>query len=170
MTGPAQASSESKRSETHQAGGFEPRLVAFVCNWCTYAGAALAGTTRLRHASNVRIIRVPCTGRVSPEMLLKAFEQGADGVLVSGCHPQDCHFASGNRRGRRPNLTARRRWIVLRRLVEFVGIDPRRMQFAWVSASEGRKWADLVDEVVARLRQAGPFTEYHRLDRMPVSL
>ncbi|MCK4299838.1 MAG: hydrogenase iron-sulfur subunit, partial [Planctomycetes bacterium] len=94
----------------------------------------------------------------------------ADGVLVSGCHPQDCHFASGNRRGRRPNLTARRRWIVLRRLVEFVGIDPRRMQFAWVSASEGRKWADLVDEVVARLRQAGPFTEYHRLDRMPVSL
>ncbi len=156
MTGPAQTSGD-------QAGGFEPRLVAFLCNWCTYAGADLAGTTRLRHASNVRIIRVPCTGRVSPEMLLKAFEQGADGVLVSGCHPQDCHFASGN-------LTARRRWIVLRRLVEFVGIDPRRMQFAWVSASEGRKWADLVDEVVARLRQAGPFTEYHRLNRMPMSL
>lgn len=145
------------------AQGFEPRLVAFVCTWCTYQAADLAGTTRLPYASNVRIVRVPCTGRLTAEMLLHAFTFGADGVLVSGCHPNDCHYASGN-------LAARRRWIVFARLLDFLGIPQERVRFAWVSASEGRKWADLVNAAVRDLQQVGPFTDYHHLQRTMAAL
>jgi len=132
---------------------FEPRIVAFVCNWCTYTGADLAGTSRIAMAPNVRIIRLPCTGRIDTLFILKAFERGADGVIVSGCHPADCHYTSGN-------YHARRRFAVFRELMEFVGVDPRRITFSWVSASEGGKWAEVVNGATERVRQLGPFETY----------
>jgi F420-non-reducing hydrogenase iron-sulfur subunit len=135
---------------------FEPFIIAFVCNWCTYAGADLAGTGRLSYAPNVRIIKVPCTGRVDPLFLLKAFDAGADAVLVSGCHPGDCHFSSGN-------FIARRRWIVFRKLLDMVGIDTRRVFFSWISAAEGQKWANIIDEMTEKVRQIGPYAEYRKM-------
>jgi coenzyme F420-reducing hydrogenase delta subunit len=138
---------------------FEPKIVAFVCNWCTYAGADLAGTSRLKHASNVRIIKLPCTGRIDCHFIIKAFERGADGVLVSGCHPGDCHYTAGN-------YHARRRWTVFRKLLEVTGIGLDRVTFAWVSAAEGAKWADLINRVTETIRQLGPFTEYHKLNAL----
>ncbi len=135
---------------------FEPRITAFVCNWCTYTGADLAGTSRLHMASNVRLIRLPCTGRIDPLFIIKAFERGADGVIVSGCHPADCHYTSGN-------YHARRRFAVFHDFMEFMGIDPGRMTFSWVSASEGAKWKDVVNETVANVRGLGPFDAYRAL-------
>jgi len=135
---------------------FEPKILAFVCNWCTYAGADLTGTSRIKYASNVRIIRTTCSGRIDFMMLLKAFDQGADGVIVSGCHPNDCHYTSGN-------FHARRRWIVFRHLLDFIGFDVRRICFAWVSAAEGAKWAELVNTFVHEIRQLGPYREYQKL-------
>jgi len=157
----------SPRSETIErgAGGaplsdarddFEPRITAFVCNWCTYTGADLAGTSRLHMASNVRLIRLPCTGRIDPLFIIKAFERGADGVIVSGCHPADCHYTSGN-------YHARRRFAVFHDFAEFIGVDPRRITFSWVSASEGAKWRDVVDEAVANVRALGPYDDYRAL-------
>jgi F420-non-reducing hydrogenase iron-sulfur subunit len=139
---------------------FEPRIVAFVCNWCTYAGADLAGTSRLQYAPNVRIIKLPCTGRIDPLFILKAFEGGADGVLVSGCHPGDCHYTSGN-------YHARRRWTIFRQLLNFTGIDPRRVHFSWVSAAEGAKFADLINKVTDAVRKAGPFEATNPARRRP---
>ena len=136
---------------------WKPKVIAFVCNWCTYAGADLAGTSRLKYDVNVRVIKLPCTGRIAPLFIVKAFEQGADGVLVSGCHPGDCHYTSGN-------YHARRRWLVFSELLRFFGIPENRVQFAWVSAAEGAKWADLVNGVVANVRELGPFTAYHELE------
>jgi F420-non-reducing hydrogenase iron-sulfur subunit len=136
--------------------GFEPRVMAFVCNWCTYTGADLAGTSRIQMASNVRIIRLPCTGRIDPLFIMKAFERGADGVIVSGCHPADCHYTAGN-------YHARRRFAVSRELFGFMGIDPRRITFSWVSASEGGKWAEVVNDTTSRVRDLGPFSAYREL-------
>jgi F420-non-reducing hydrogenase iron-sulfur subunit len=136
---------------------FEPKIVAFVCNWCTYAGADLAGTSRTKYASNVRIVRFPCTGRIDFMLLMKAFENGADGVIVSGCHPNDCHYTSGN-------FHARRRWIVFRSLLDFIGFDTDRITFSWVSAAEGNKWASLVNEVTDKMKAKGPFTDLDKLD------
>jgi len=135
--------------------GFQPKIVAFVCNWCTYAGADLAGTSRTKYGANVRVIRVPCTGRISPLFVLKAFENGADGVLVSGCHPGDCHYISGN-------YHARRRWTVFREELFFLGLDPGRLHFSWVSAAEGGKWAALVDKVITEVRELGPLSSWSR--------
>ncbi|HOW70206.1 MAG TPA: hydrogenase iron-sulfur subunit [Phycisphaerae bacterium] len=135
---------------------FEPKITAFVCNWCTYAGADLTGTSRIKYATNVRAIRLPCTGRIDFMLVLKAFAQGADGVIISGCHPGDCHYTAGN-------YHARRRWVLFRSLLGFVGVDTRRIKFAWVSAAEGAKWADLVNETVAEIRQLGPFKQYQEL-------
>jgi len=135
---------------------FEPRIVAFVCNWCTYAGADLTGTSRIKYASNVRIVRFPCTGRIDYMLLLKAFAEGADGVIVSGCHPNDCHYTSGN-------FHARRRWIMFRSLCDFMGIDTRRIKFSWVSAAEGAKWADVVNTTVASIRELGPYDDYKKV-------
>jgi len=128
---------------------WEPKIVAFVCNWCTYAGADLTGTSRMKYEPNVRMIKLPCSGRIDVLFLLKAFERGADGVIVSGCHPGECHYAAGN-------YHARRRFAVFKELMGFCGIDPRRLQFAWVSASEGAKWADVVNDVTSQLRDIGP--------------
>ncbi len=134
---------------------FNPRLVAFVCNWCTYAGADLTGTSRIKYATNVKIVRFPCTGRIDYMLLLKSFAEGADGIIVSGCHPNDCHYTSGN-------FHARRRWIVFRNMLDFLGIDVRRITFSWVSAAEGAKWADLVNETVKNIRILGPYTDYRK--------
>jgi F420-non-reducing hydrogenase iron-sulfur subunit len=135
---------------------FEPKIVAFVCNWCTYAGADLTGTSRLKYAHNVRIIRFPCTGRIDFLLLQQALAKGADGVIVSGCHPNDCHYTSGN-------FHARRRWMVFRQMLENLGVDYERITFSWVSAAEGAKWADLVNETVEKIREMGPYTEYHKM-------
>jgi F420-non-reducing hydrogenase iron-sulfur subunit len=137
---------------------WEPKIVAFVCNWCTYTGADLAGTSRMKYQPNVRMIKLPCTGRIDPLFILKAFEHGADGVLVSGCHPGDCHYNAGN-------FHARRRWIMFRNLLQFAGIDPARVQFSWVSASEGRKWVDVVNAVTNAVRAAGPFEQYAKINK-----
>jgi coenzyme F420-reducing hydrogenase delta subunit/ferredoxin len=142
-------------SEAAPASAWQPRIVAIVCNWCTYAGADMAGTMRRTYPASARMLRVPCSGRVSPLFLLRAFEQGADGVLVSGCHPGDCHYTQGN-------LFARRRFAVFRTLAEFLGLDPRRVHFSWVSASEGLKWARVVEQVTARVREAGPLEDWGR--------
>ena len=137
---------------------FEPKIVAFVCNWCTYTGADLAGTSRLKQEANARLIRVPCTGRIDPVFIIKAFENGADGVLISGCHPGDCHYNAGN-------FHARRRWILFKNLLDFVGIDSSRLHFSWVSASEGKKWVDIVDGVIDVVRAKGPFKQYKKLNQ-----
>lgn len=132
---------------------FEPKIVAFVCNWCTYAGADLTGTSRIKYSPNVKIIRFPCTGRIDFMLLLTAFAQGADGIIVSGCHPNDCHYTSGN-------FHARRRWMTFRSLLDFMGIDTRRIQFSWVSAAEGAKWAQIVNTTVEAVRSLGPYDAY----------
>jgi coenzyme F420-reducing hydrogenase delta subunit len=137
---------------------FEPKIIAFVCNWCTYAGADLTGTSRIKYAPNIRMIRLPCTGRIDFLLLLKAFARGADGVVVSGCHPGDCHYTAGN-------YHARRRWILFRALLDFLGFDTRRVNFAWVSAAEGAKWAEVVNTVVGEIRKLGPFEDYKKLAR-----
>jgi F420-non-reducing hydrogenase iron-sulfur subunit len=127
----------------------EPKRGAFLCNWCSYSGADLAGVSRLKMASNVRPIRVMCTGRVDPTFVLKAFSSGADGVLVSGCHPGDCHYAEGN-------YKALRRTVFLKRLLREQGIDPQRLRIVWISASEGDKYARVVNEMTETIRQLGP--------------
>ena len=133
---------------THDA--FEPKIIAFLCNWCSYAGADLAGTSRMKYAPNIRIIKVPCTGRIDPLFILKAFEVGADGVLVSGCHPNDCHYRSGN-------FLARRRWMVFKDMLEFVGIEQGRIHFSWVSAAEGNKFVEVVNKVTNEVKALGAF-------------
>lgn len=148
--------SEMTEQATGQTVGFEPKIVAFLCNWCTYAGADLAGTTRMEYRPNVRIIKLPCTGRIDPLFIIKAFEKGADGVLVSGCHPGDCHYTTGN-------YHARRRWTAFKNLLDFIGIDEKRLRFAWVSASESIKWVDLINSTTDTLKQLGPFVEYKGL-------
>ncbi len=142
---------KEEQSARESAGTWVPNVVGFLCNWCSYAGADLAGTSRIPYACNVRIIRVPCSSRVDPLMILRAFREGADGVLVSGCHPGDCHYIEGN-------YYARRRLIALKQLLDHVGIDPRRFRVSWVSASEGRKWAEVVETVTRELLEAGPFS------------
>jgi coenzyme F420-reducing hydrogenase delta subunit len=128
---------------------WEPKVVAFLCTWCSYAGADLAGVSRIQYPPNVRIIRVPCSGRINPIFLLRALQNGADGVLVSGCHPGDCHYISGN-------LAARRKFALTKELLRYVGIEPERVQFTWVSASEGGRFAAIIEKVVEQVRKLGP--------------
>jgi len=139
---------------------FEPKIVAFVCNWCTYLGADLAGTTRLEYPPNVRIVRLPCTGRIDFNLIIKAFEIGADSVLVSGCHPGDCHYTSGN-------YHARRRWILFRELLQALGFDMERIHFTWISAAEGHKWQEVVTEITEKTRQMGPYTSLYQSSDAP---
>lgn len=136
---------------------FEPKIIAFVCTWCTYAGADLAGTSRMQYPPNVRLLKFPCTGRIDPVFILKAFQQGADGVLVSGCHPGDCHYIAGN-------LHARRRFATFRKLLEFVGVDLQRLEFSWISAAESKKWVEVVTELTERVRGMGPMQEFKALE------
>ncbi len=128
---------------------WNPKIVAFLCNWCSYAGADLAGVSRMQYAPDIRIIRVPCSGRINPLHIISALRGGADGVLVSGCHPGDCHYISGN-------LVARRKFSMLKDFLAHVGICPERVQFSWVSAAEGARFASLIDKVVADIKKIGP--------------
>ena len=147
-------------SETPAAGaGFEPKIVAFVCTWCTYTGADLAGTSRLQMPSNVRVVRLNCSSRVNPLFVMKAFERGADGVIVSGCHPGDCHYSTGN-------YYTRRRFTVFRELFDFMGVDDRRLTLSWVSASQGGKWRDVVSGAIARVKDVGPFNRFSQAKGM----
>jgi F420-non-reducing hydrogenase iron-sulfur subunit len=128
---------------------FEPRIVAFLCNWCTYTAADLAGTSRIQYPPNVRIIRLMCSGQLDPIYVAKAMLEGADGVLIGGCHPGDCHYRSGN-------YKARRRVAILHRVLEQLGLDPRRVWLRWISASEGQYFADTVTEMVEAITEMGP--------------
>lgn len=129
---------------------FEPRIIGFLCNWCSYAGADLAGVSRIQYPPNIRIIRVMCSGRIDPAFILEALKDGADGVLVAGCHlPSDCHYLSGN-------FKALRRIILLKRVLQDFGIEPERVRIEWVSASEGDKFATVVRDMVEEIRKLGP--------------
>ena len=128
---------------------WEPKIVAIVCNWCTYAGADLAGISRIQYPPNVRIIRVPCTGRINPFYIVKALQTGADGVLVSGCHPGECHYISGN-------LVARRKFAALKSFLSYIGMEGDRTMFTWVSASEGDRFAQVIKGVTAKVKALGP--------------
>lgn len=131
---------------------FEPRIVAFMCNWCTYAGADNAGVARIESPSNVLPVRVMCSGRISPEMVFRAFRAGADGVLVMGCHIGDCHYAEGNHR-------TLKRVPLWRNLVSYVGVNPERLELYWVSAAEGPRFAQVTKEFTQKIRALGPFAE-----------
>jgi F420-non-reducing hydrogenase iron-sulfur subunit len=128
---------------------FEPNILGFLCNWCSYAGADLAGTSRMKYPANLKSIRVMCSGRVDPAFVLEALRKGIDGVLIAGCHPGDCHYQSGN-------YKTNRRVKLLKKLLEELGIDPRRVRFEYVSASEGQKFAAVVTEFVDEMKKLGP--------------
>jgi len=128
---------------------FEPNILGFLCNWCSYAGADLAGTSRMKYPTNLKSIRVMCSGRVDPAFVLEAFRKGIDGVLIAGCHPGDCHYQSGN-------YKTNRRVKLLQKLLEELGIEPQRVRFEYISASEGQKFASVVTEFVAEIKKLGP--------------
>jgi len=128
---------------------FKPKILAFCCNWCAYAGADLAGVSRLQMPTDVRVIRVMCSGRVPPELIIRALANGLDGVMVLGCHPGECHYSEGN-------YLTRRRAHVLKRLLEYIGIEPERFQLRWVSAAEGAKFSAVVKETTDKITALGP--------------
>lgn len=128
---------------------FEPKIVGFLCNWCSYTGADLAGTSRIHYPPNVRIIRVMCSARIEPAFVLEALAGGADGVLICGCHPGDCHYSEGN-------YKAMRRYPLLKSLLRAYGIDDARVRMEWVSASEGQRFADIVADMTEQLKALGP--------------
>lgn len=130
-------------------GGFEPRIVAFFCNWCTYIAADLAGTSRMKYPANVRVVRTMCSGRVDPQFVLEAFARGADGVLIGGCHPGDCHYQEGN-------YKTLRRATLLRRVLGSMGIEPERFRLEWISASEADRLRSVISEMVEQVRALGP--------------
>jgi F420-non-reducing hydrogenase iron-sulfur subunit len=131
------------------AAAWRPRLVAFFCNWCTYTAADLAGVSRLKYASNVRIIRLMCSGRVDPQFIVEAMAKGADGVLIGGCHPGDCHYVEGN-------YKMLRRFQMLKRTLKEMGIEPERVRLEWISAAEGEKVKRVVNELAEEVRKLGP--------------
>ena len=134
---------------------FEPKIVAFLCNWCTYLAADLAGTSRMKYAPNIRVIRLMCSGRLDPQFVLEAFARGADGVLIGGCHPGDCHYQEGN-------YKALRRFELLKRVLREMGIEEERFRLEWISAAEGDKVRTVVNDMVAKVRPLGPL-------RLPVT-
>lgn len=134
---------------------FEPKIVAFLCKWCSSAGSDLAGVSRMQYPSNVVPITIMCSGSVSPLYILNAFSKGADGVLVSGCHPGDCHYIRGN-------YYARRRIALVKELLEFIGLEPKRFQMSWISAAEGNKYTEVIKDFVNDLKPLGPQTKLRR--------
>lgn len=130
-------------------GHFEPKIAVLCCNWCTYAGADLAGTSRMKYAPNVRLLRVMCSGRIDPAFVMRAFEEGADGVLVAGCHPGDCHYINGN-------LKTMRRFPTLKNMLVQLGIEPERVRLEWISASEGDRFVEVANEMTEKVRGLGP--------------
>ena len=137
---------------------FEPNILAFLCNWCSYAGADLAGTSRIQYPPNVKIIRVMCSGRVNPIFVLNALQEGMDGVIIGGCHPGECHYETGN-------YLARRRMTVLKKMIEYIGIDPKRVQMTWVSASEGGKFAEVIKTATDEIKKLGPISQIKRRNK-----
>ncbi|TVM17881.1 hydrogenase iron-sulfur subunit [Oceanidesulfovibrio indonesiensis] len=133
--------------------GKELRIVGFLCNWCSYGGADTAGVGRFAQPTDLRIIRVPCSGRIDPLFILRTFMNGADGVLVSGCHPRDCHYSEGN-------FYARRRLEILQRLMPYIGIEPERFAYTWVSASEGQRWQKVVQTFTNEVHAIGPIKPF----------
>lgn len=148
---PAAASTSAAAPVSGAASGGERpvKIIGIVCNWCSYAGADTAGVGRFRQPANLRLVRVPCTGRIDPLFALKAFEKGADGVLISGCHPGDCHYSEGN-------YYARRKFELLERMIHHLGIPEERFKWTWVSASEGQRWQKVVTDFVAGVQKLGP--------------
>jgi F420-non-reducing hydrogenase iron-sulfur subunit len=134
---------------------WEPKIIAFLCNWCSYAGADLAGVSRVQYPPNIRIVRVPCSGRINPFFIIKSLSAGWDGILVSGCHPGDCHYISGN-------YVARRRFAILRDLLVFMGIEPERLNFTWVSAAEGERFGKVVKKTVKNVKSVGPNKKFEK--------
>ena len=128
---------------------FKPTIVSFLCNWCSYTGADLAGTSRMKYASNVRIVRIMCSGRVDPTFVLKSFKEGADGVLICGCHPGDCHYHEGN-------YKCLRRYHLLQKFLQQMGIEEDRLRLEWISASEGKQFAELADSFTETITNLGP--------------
>lgn len=128
---------------------FEPHIIAFMCNWCSYTGADLAGVSRLKSPPNIRVIRVMCSGRVDPSFVLRAFQLGADGVLIAGCHPGDCHYQEGN-------FKALRRTVLLRKMLRQFGVEPERVRLEWISASEAERSRDVTTQFTEQIRQLGP--------------
>ena len=128
---------------------FSPKIVAFLCNWCSYAGADLAGVSRIQYPPSIRVVRVMCSGRINPAFIFDAFKNGADGVLVAGCHPGDCHYLAGN-------YKAQRRVLLTKKVLAALGLEPERLRIEWVSASEGDRFATVVKDMTEELRKLGP--------------
>lgn len=128
---------------------FEPRIIGILCNWCSYTGADLAGTSRMKYPPNVRVVRVMCSGRVDPSFILKALAEGADGVLIAGCHPGDCHYINGN-------IKTMRRFPLLKKMLQQFGVEDKRVRLEWVSASEGDRFAQIVKEMTEEIKGLGP--------------
>lgn len=140
---------------------WEPKIIAFFCNWCTYGAADLAGVSRFQYPPNIRVIRVPCSGRISPKFILSALRKGVDGVWVSGCHPGDCHYIDGN-------YYARRKFTMFKNLMEHMGIEPGRLQFSWISSAESTKFVKVVTEVTNDIRALGPANRM--IKEMPLNI
>jgi F420-non-reducing hydrogenase iron-sulfur subunit len=139
--------------------GFDPKIVAFFCNWCTYLAADSTGVSRRQYPHNVRVIRLMCSGRLDPQFVLDAFSKGADGVLVGGCHPGDCHYSEGN-------YKCLRRFTLLKRMVQDFGIDERRLRLEWISASESAKLLEVVNEMVDHVKELGPLDIPGKMEEM----
>ena len=139
----------SSPAPTPDAGSWTPRIIAFFCNWCTYTAADLAGVSRMKYAANTRTIRLMCSGRVDPQFILDAFSRGADGVLIGGCHPGDCHYVEGN-------YKMLRRFQLLTRMLRDMGIDQKRLRLEWISAAEGERVKTVINEMTAQLKELGP--------------
>jgi len=137
---------------------WQPKIIAFFCNWCTYGAADLAGVSRLQYPPNIRVIRVPCSGRISPKFILAALRNGADGIWVSGCHPGDCHYIEGN-------YYARRKFALLKNLLELMGLEEGRIQFSWISSAESTKFAEVARKVTEAVQSLGPA---RRMVKMPL--
>jgi F420-non-reducing hydrogenase iron-sulfur subunit len=148
--------------ENKPVSNFEPRIIGFLCNWCSYTGADLAGVSRMKSPPNIRIIRTMCSGRVDPTFVMRAFELGADGVLIAGCHPGDCHYTEGN-------YKAIRRVTMLKPVLKGFGIDERRLRLEWISAAEGEKYARVTKEFTETIRSLGPLSwkRTQRLEELP---
>jgi len=140
---------EASSVEEEAKSEFEPLIVSFCCNWCSYAGADLAGTSRIEYPTNIRVIRVMCSGRVDPVFVLTAFREGADGVMVTGCHPGDCHYVKGN-------IMMERRFRFIKMALQHAEIEPDRFRIEWISASEGEKFATLIKSMVDKIKELGP--------------
>lgn len=137
---------------TQDAEPFKPKVLAFTCKWCTYAGADLAGLNRMKYPADIRLLRVPCSGRVNPQFVLEALQRGCDGVIVCGCHPGDCHYSTGN-------YYAKRRMMVYKRLLEYIGLEPDRFQIRWISGAEAGKFRDVITEFCNRITELGPIKQ-----------